>query len=511
MTTLDELHDQLEQLAASEGGRPAAELFERASRVRRSHQRRGAALAIAAVIAVIAGVGGVLVLRDRGDAIVTTPRPQPAGGVLPKLALAPGQHVVAVAFGKVWVASAVHDDPPTTGVSAYDATTGRRMGTVRTSSGSDLVGSVSTVRMTDSYLWVRTSMSGSTTAHSTANVIYQVDPLTMNAIPNRHLVDDGPLGASRDRIVASDSTHLEIVREDGVELAIPELSSVIGLSAGGSTPVARLDALHIDEHGLWVATTNPVMVQRLDATTAAPIGMANRTWPAVDRETKATHPRWWFAPDAGSMDQPLRARLSIYGMRLDTDADAEPLALVLPPSTEMIDQIDDHRILVRSDRYGIFDTTTGETAPAPGSPTAADLHVLFIDGRPYLSGSVTDGLSTTAEFTPLAPSVAPKAGSSAGRGKTGLIGGTLEEVGGPSPDAARRVAGQIWITPKGGDPSRAEMYQIASSGRFRIPTAPGTYAVRGTTSAAPQIGCVSPDIVVSDGQESEAQVVCSVR
>ena len=108
---------------------------------------------------------------------------------------------------------------------------------------------------TNNFLWVRTVPRPERgPADGGPSEIRRIDPETLVATPNRTLVNGGPLVAFGDRFVAADRDHVEIVREDGVEQAVPGVDEVLRGVAGQTIPEqASLPlVLHFDRHGFAV-------------------------------------------------------------------------------------------------------------------------------------------------------------------------------------------------------------------------------------------------------------------
>ena len=547
MTTDDDrrepadLRERLERLAASGGPAPQPDAVLAGARAASSvggpaaprpvadrPRPRGRILSVGAVVLL---VGGLVTWRIWPDAATpSTPTTQvtahgPGRSAAPVAITVPAVGVAAVteAFGKVWVASVAPGTPPTTTVRAYDAGTGRPAGTVHDRTGSTtLAGRALVFAVTDHALWLRTDLEQPEIDNTSQAIIYRIEPDTLHAGANRHLQGDGAgptLVGYRDRIVATDATHLEIIREDGIELAVPSTADSIGPPPASSIrPVGTpaIGPLLLDADGLW-AITPEGGVAPLDATTGV-VGTVHPTPTGVIPVASPDQERvWWWGPtDPGGggrllgavLDSPDRARVGA------------PAAVAFPAEDRYLGQVDDQHVLVadtRTRQASILDTTTGTLADPPGPRWADGWNVLRIDGSPTIISWVAHGGTTTVTRTPV-PTALPPAGTPPATPPvgTGIIDGILQEVGGPAPGSPRRIGGEVSVSRKTGQPfAPPVIYRVGLSGRFRIPAVPGTYRVTARPGTSGPLFCTAPALVVVGADAAHdspiVTVTCSVR
>jgi hypothetical protein len=412
MNTMDDLRDQLEALATEGPNRSADDAFRAVSGAVRGAGRHGPrsrrpALAVAvALVLVAAGLTTWKAWPDQAVRVSTKPTEQL--GVVPPALTVPSKAVseVTIAFGKIWVASSNVVSTETTTLSAsttlraYDARTGELVATIPTRGGSEsLIGVPLEFAVTDHAVWLRTS-SQTEIFNGMYDVIYRIDPHEMKASANRYEVSDGPLVGFGDRIAAADSAHLEIVREDGVELGLGSIEQVVQKSPGTPPGTNGLMALHLDASGLWAYHEGYSLIVRVDRTSTSLMSvdeLGDHAAPFFDGTPASVseRPMWWvhtFSDGSGST--------ILVGEDLERSA---ARAVRVPGNPWDATQIDDHRVLLSGfDTSGlrelpvedrptgrlapddvIFDTATGASTPAPHLPT--------FDKTPAVVSTVDDG------------------------------------------------------------------------------------------------------------------------
>jgi hypothetical protein len=295
---------------------------------------------------------------------------------------------VTLAFGKVWVASSNVVATATATLSAsttlrvYDAVTGRLLATVPTRAGAQtLIGGPLQFAVTDHAVWLRTS-SQTEIFNGMYNVVYRIDPTEMKASANRYELNDGPLVGFGDRIAAADSAHLEIVREDGVELGLGSTEQVTQTSPGNPPGTNGLVSLHLDTNGLWAFDSGYSLMARVDRTTTSLLSdeiLSPAVLESLIRDAAPSvpqRPTWWIR--TGGTDA--RAQVLIG----DDLARSVTRVVRVPTGALLMGQLDDRRVLLAlpattRGRYVIFDTTTGTSTPAPSLPDLRDAGPATVD------------------------------------------------------------------------------------------------------------------------------------
>jgi hypothetical protein len=432
MNTIDDLRDRLEMLATEGPNSSAAELLDGASGAipgagrHRPRSRRPALAVAVALVLVAAGLTTWKVWPDQAVRVSTKPA-EPLDGV-PHALTVPTKAVgeVAIAFGKIWVASSNVVSTETTTLSAsttlraYDARTGELVATIPTRGGSEtLIGVPLEFAVTDHAVWLRTS-SQTEIFNGMYNVIYRIDPNEMKASANRYEANDGPLVGFGDRVAAADSAHLEIVRDDGVELGLGSIEQVVQKSPGTPPGTNGLMALHLDATGLWAYHEGYALIVRVDRTSTSLMSvddLGGGAAPFFDGTpaSLSERPMWWlhtFSDGSGST--------ILVGEDLERSV---VRAVRVPGDPLQATQIDDHRVLLSGfdtsglrglpveDRptgrlaadYVIFDTSTGTSTPAPHLPTfgqrAAVVSTVDDGGTPLIvSWEPTGGDMSTVRF-----------------------------------------------------------------------------------------------------------------
>lgn len=232
------------------------------------------------------------------------------------------------------------------------------MGTVSLEGGGGLTGEAYAFAVTDHYVWVRMTSGGPAVYNGMTNVIYRIDPATQRATPIRFLLDDGPLVGFGDRIAAADYAHLEIVRENGIEVAVPSLTALVGKATPPGTN--GLQGMHFDARGLWAVHQGLALLLRIDPSTGKLIAAAP-IQPGGARAPDPGHPIWWlpFGP-------PLVTQTGTTSLG-GADLDAEGAALVVgraPFNLNVLGSLEDGRVLVG--RTGVLDPISGHLSDAPG-------------------------------------------------------------------------------------------------------------------------------------------------
>lgn len=277
----------------------------------------------------------------------------------PELMLDDQPSVVAVAFGRVWVASSDGQFPATTTIEVFDLATSEPIGSVANVEGEpDIDGEVLWVDATDNYLWLRATSGGPAYEQfdGADNLVYRLDPATLSVEPVAFLRGDGPLAARSDRVVVADHSHLEILREDGSEIANVSIDDVVGVDNATPPGLNGVVAVWLDDNGLWAYHQGRQLAMRLDPETGlahSSISLADAgAPPAPDDDV------WWIS---GVFDDALTAR----GLVLSSD----PWRVAVPefPLTDrnVIETIGNTEVFV--DRpYARFDTATGDETSLAG-------------------------------------------------------------------------------------------------------------------------------------------------
>lgn len=427
MKTIDDLHDALEALAtgSQEPARTPADLLELArattalgdpSSSGHERHRRSGVLAVAVAVIVIAAVmvwqGGRGATPGTED--VTTSSSD--DGTYPSVVVRGDEFANAtVAFGRLWVIQSNGERSsagPTTTIRVFDLATGRLLGKVRDGDGTKLKGSFERSAATDHALWARVVALPLDVADG-PSTIYRIDPDTLRAEPNRVLVDGGDLQAFGDRIVAMDQDHLEIVREDGVELAVPSTGTVTGHWTGDppSSTFGGQFLLHLDARGLWMADMVSSKLFRLDPSTGARLDVASTSGPHPTQDVWDQN-LWWFG---SQVDSGLGPKTDEARTRFGADLDAPGARVVRSDAAgaggwQELGPVDGHRILVRRDadgpdhdllpEFGYLDVLTGKVTPV-GGPPARDRRVVTEQGKPWLVSSRAEGENTRVWASPI--------------------------------------------------------------------------------------------------------------
>jgi hypothetical protein len=228
------------------------------------------------------------------------------------------------------------------------------------------------------------------------------------ATRNRILSSDGPLAAFGDRFVDSDWQHLEIIREDGVEMAVPSMDTVMGISPATLPGTVGLIDMYMDAGGVWALHQGRAEVIRLDPDS----GITTATEKLDSSEPGPMPPagtRMWWIPN-GQFTGTLSDMTILRGVELD-----EPglvlTSVRLPDGKKFIGQLTDD-VVVRSTEDGstmeLLDLRTGAavTVPAPTAPRRHGLTVVWRGTEPFLGSADDKASPMTLSFISLRPYLA---------------------------------------------------------------------------------------------------------
>lgn len=378
MTSIDELREELVLLAEPDPVRTADETYRRAlTQNRRGRRTRRVLVAGAAAAGVVALVAVALSTRTSSLSTVVTDDPTRTEPVRSVVVRAGDVGSVVEAFDQIWVASISDGVPGSTTITAYDRTTGRVTGTVRTEDGpgrrSDndplrdrIQGSVFSFAVTDRSLWVRATSNGPAIYDGEANGLYRIDPTTRIATFVRGLRDDGPVVADGDRVVAADSAGLVILDDDGDVVADRSIEEIVGESPGTFPGTNGLVSLHLDDRGLWGLHQGRSLLLRLDPETGQRV--ASTPVEPTRAEPLGSGDPWWF-PIGAPRWTGVEAAGSIAGADLDADGAALVRGTTPAGRFNVLATAADGRALLQrqgSNDMLLLDPRTGATAAAPG-------------------------------------------------------------------------------------------------------------------------------------------------
>lgn len=368
MTDIEELRSSLELLANRGTERSAYAVITAARSSTQTSldiQQPGPKriLAIAAAAALVAVVAlSATVWPGRHDVRVATPDTRETSVTSVTVPGDEQVRQVAIAFGRIWVASLQDGRPYVSSiVRSFDRETGRLLGTVRAPgpTAPDLVGDAYPLVATNRFLWIRTSTGGPAIPeyNGADNVVYRVDPATLEATPERFLTGDGRIAARRDRVAAADYSHLELLREDATVVAALSTDEVVGVEPATIPGHNGLGWMFLDDRGLWIIHEGQQLMIRLDPATGG----------IVDRQRL-------FALDAGESPQPNSVVWWARSMPTSDGAvivgaglNSSGVSIALqpfPPDRNVVGAVDDRRLLV-DHPYALYDTGAFTFEPIP--------------------------------------------------------------------------------------------------------------------------------------------------
>lgn len=401
MNTLSDLTDALEQHASRGTPRGADEVLAGARDSEPSTDRGGrrvqpfvAAVAVVGVCLVV----GLAVLWTRGDdtSLVTTTAPVPPSSLASLTVEGGTVAVVGTGFDRIWVATRDSESlPAESHLRSFDPATGEEL------SETTLVGDVYRFALTGRYVWVRATSGGPASFPVGVgglgdNAIYRVDPRSGEATPMRYLNGDGPLAGTESRIAAADASHIEIVGEDGQQIAsatideaagvpdaiLPGTNRILGLAfaEGVDAPPAIYAILQGGRELLQLDPTGRHMAAVELADTADRLGPTIAT--AGDRV--------WIGIQPSGLIQ----------VTVPLGDESEPSMIPTPVRSGQIHPLDDHQLLIGGGGVAaVLDLGLGGVTTTP-LDSGNQTQLLVVDGRAWAAQwSAPEGATTRISFT----------------------------------------------------------------------------------------------------------------